>query len=154
MQTSDWIASASLAISVVALVVAWFGIVRANKTTSAATLVSLNEGFRQSWQRFVATLDDAKKDNVQLDALAELLNLLEIACAIYLEKSLSGNSRKLMFEYLDSSLKILVKSQQASEQVYLLIQSKTTFIYIKKFLRKKPALSVTIPPKWYESHLE
>ena len=105
MSSSDWVAAASLFISFVALVVSWFGIWRANRTTSAATLVTLNEGFRQAWTRFF----DAQQEGQHYE-LAELLNLFEIACAIYLEKSLSGNARALMFEYLDNVLQHLVRN--------------------------------------------
>jgi hypothetical protein len=83
--------------------------------------------------------------------LAELLNLLEIACAIYLEKSLSGNSRELMSEYLGSTLSLLIKTPVINDKALRLLQTEETFIFIKKFLKQKPpALSVTIPPKWYE----
>jgi hypothetical protein len=144
---SDGLAAASLAVAVVALSVAWYAIVRANKTTSASTLVTLNEGFRQAWGRFLTAYPDTRNYE-----LAELLNLCEIACAVYLEKSLSGNSRKLMFEYLDGIFQILVKNEYSNEHVPPLLQSKTTFVFIKQFLRTKPRpLSVTIPPRWYES---
>ena len=83
--------------------------------------------------------------------LAELLNLLEIACAIYLEKSLSGNSRKLIFEYLDSVLSLLIKNSSLNDRVPRLLQTEKTFIFIKRSLKKKRStLSVTIPPEWYE----
>ncbi|MHB1936640.1 MAG: hypothetical protein ACYCOR_08650 [Acidobacteriaceae bacterium] len=149
MNSSDWIATASLIIALAALALSAYAIIRANKTTSAATLVTLNEGFSQAWVRFLQANAAA-----QAYELAELLNLLEIACAIYLEGSLSGNSRKLMFEYLDGSLTILVKNQCASKDIPSLLQSETTFIFIKKFLNKKAtALSETVPPKWYESRV-
>ena len=147
MTNSDWPAAISLLVALAALGVAWFGIRRSNKTTSAATLVTLNEGFRQAWMRFFESDPDDKKFN-----LAELLNLFEIACAIYLEKSLTGNSRQIMFEYIDSVLKLLLKDD-ANRQVVedQLIESPTTFIYIKQFFKyKKGALSVTVPPQWYE----
>jgi hypothetical protein len=78
VSSSDWIAAASLGIALVALVVSWLGIWRANRTTSAATLVTLKEGFRQAWSRFFDAQDEAEK----YYELAELLNLFEIACAI------------------------------------------------------------------------
>lgn len=141
------IALASLAVAFVALIVAGYGIRKANRATSAAMLVTFNEGFRQAWGRYF----DASENKKQFE-LAELLNLFEIACAIYLEKSLTGNSRELVFEYLDSILKILITNKEVSEQVRReLIQSKTTFKFIKKFIDEKPpGLSVTIPTEWYQ----
>ena len=82
---ADSLALGSLAVAVIALCLSWYAITRANRSTSAATLVTLNEGFRQAWERFF------QAQGAQQDAeLAELLNLFEIACAIYLEGSLSA----------------------------------------------------------------
>lgn len=149
MSTSDWIAIASLAVATAALAVSWFAIGRANKTTSAASLVALNEGFRQALGRFLSAEGEA-----QAYELAELLNLFELACAIYLEKSLTGNSRKLMFEYINNVLQVLVKNEYTNTQVGPLLQSESTFIFIRRFLNQRVAsLSVTVPPKWYQKQL-
>lgn len=148
MSTSDWIAVASLIIASAALGISLYAIVRANATTSAATFVTLNEGFRQAWDR---CLQPGAGQGAENAGLAELLNLLEIACAIYLEGSVSGNSRGLIAEYLNSVLSLLTKSPVLNPQVPPLLQTKDTFIFIKKFLRMKcSTLSVTIPPEWYE----
>ena len=152
MNPSDWIAAASLGVAAAALAISVYAIVRANKTTFAATLITLNEGFRQAWEKYLqglATEPDAANYN-----LAELLNLLEIACAIYLEESVSGNSRKLLSEYLDNVLPLLTTTPSVNDQVLQLLQTERTFSFIKKFLKKvknnPSVLSVTIPPKWYE----
>jgi hypothetical protein len=150
VSTSDWIALAALVVAFAALGVSVYAIARANATTSAATFVTLNEGFRQAWER---CLQPAAGQGAQNNGLAELLNLLEIACGIYLEGSVSGNSRKLIAEYLNSVLSLLTNNPGLNSQVPPLLQTEETFIFIKKFLRKKrSALSVTIPPEWYELH--
>jgi hypothetical protein len=77
---------------------------RANKTTSAATMVTLSEGFRSAWGRLVSAEEQQKSDEV-----AELLNLLEIACAIRMEGCLSGNSARLLEDYLKSVLRIVTR---------------------------------------------
>jgi len=149
---SDWIAAASLGVAAAALAISVYAIVRANKTTSAATLVTLNEGFRQGWEKYLQGL--TTEPDAASYHLAELLNLLEIACAIYLEGSVSGNSRKLLVEYLDNALSLLTSIPSVDDQVLQLLQNEKTFSFIKGFLgkvEKKPSvLSVTIPPKWYE----
>jgi hypothetical protein len=67
-------------------------------------------------------------------------------------QSLSGNSRTLMFEYLDNVLQHLVRNEYTNKQVTFLLESPTTFTFIKKFMnRKTPRLSVTIPAEWYET---
>jgi hypothetical protein len=148
VSTSDWIALASLSVAFAALGMSIYAIVRANATTSAATFVTLNEGFRQAWERCLQPR--ARQDALNYD-LAELLNLIEIACAIYLERSVSGNSRKLVAEYLNNILSLLAANPSLNDQVPQLLQTETTFIFIKKFLRKKRSdLSVTVPREWYE----
>ena len=148
MNSSDWIAAASLGVAAAALGISIYAIHRANKTASAATLVTLNEGFRQAWERCLQT--PPTPDAPHYD-LAELLNLLEIACAIYLEKSFTGNSGRLMSEYLQSTLSLLIKTPVINDEAFQLLQTAETFMFIKKFLKEKPTiLSVTIPPKWYE----
>ena len=148
MTQSDWIATASLGVAAAALAISIYAILRANMTTSAATLITLNEGFRQAWERCLQAFSEPATTN---DSLADLLNLLEIACAIYLEKSLTGNSRKLMSDYLRSTLSLLIKTPVINDRAFLLLQTEETFIFIKKFLKERPlVLSVTIPPKWYE----
>jgi hypothetical protein len=130
-------------VALAALGVAIFAILRANKTTSAATLVTLNQACSQAWERYLHEPSDYN--------LGELLNLFEAGCAIYDEKSLTGNSRKLMRDYLDSVLPLLAKSQPVCDQAFNLLQSPETFIFIKGFLNERQVrLSVTIPPKWFQ----
>ena len=146
MSTSDLIASVALAVALAALGVSWYGIRRANRTTSAATLVTLNEGFRQAWERFLA--DDIQDRDYEL---AELMNLLEIACAAHGEGSITGNSHTLLFDYLNRVLRALIHNSYANEQIGLLLQSKDTYKFVRRFLKaEKPRLSVTVPPRWYE----
>ena len=143
MSISDLIAAASLVVAAAALGISIYAIARANKTTSAATLVTLNEGFRQAFERYLGS--------PSLENLAELLNLLEIACAIYLERSVAGNSRILLGEYIKSVVSILAGNQIVGGQAASLLQSRNTFAFVKRFIKEKPAaLSVTIPPAWYQ----
>jgi hypothetical protein len=152
LQTADWIAvvsgAASLVVAVSALAVAIFAIYRGNRNTSAATVVTLNVAFRDAWERFLKASDDDKEFH-----FAELMNLFEIACAIYQENSLAGVSGDLMKKYLQDILGVLVKSPYADEQIPKLLTGSTTFLEVKKFLNDKPRHpSVTVPNKWYQSY--
>lgn len=147
MSTPDWLAAASLFVALAALVVSIFAIVRANATASAATLVTLNEGFRQAWERCLKK--DIASDALSYE-LAELLNLFEIACAIYLDRSLTGNSRELAAEYLKSSLSLLVSHEHLNDKALALLQDKTTFIFIKKFFNQRPSIISVLPREWYQ----
>jgi len=146
LNTSDAIASASLLIASVALVVACYAVSRANRTTSAATLVTLNEGFRSAWGRFFSAKDEQKTAE-----LAELLNLFEIACAIRQEGSVSGNSAELLREYLDNVLRLLTSNAYICQQVGPLLQNEATFVFVRRFLKESRSRpEVTIPLEWYQ----
>lgn len=145
MSLADTIALVSLLVTLVALVVSGFAIVRANNTISGSTIIALSEAFRQAWDRYL----NAKPDQKSYE-LAELMNLLEIACAIYDEWSLSGNARRLMFDYLQRNLSALVKHEQINAEIEKLLQDKETFFFIKKFLRKNGAELKQIPVAWYQ----
>jgi hypothetical protein len=111
-------------------VVAIYAIRRGNRNTSAATLVMLNDGFRQAWQRFFAA--DDNKDH----EFSELMNLLEIACGIHKEKSLVGVSRELSQEYLEHVLLLLEANEDARRRIEAAIHTPTTFKYIARFRTK------------------
>jgi len=148
VSTSDDIALASLAVALVSLYISLYAVRKANATTSAATLVSLNESFRQAWERCLQP--SAAEDPTNSD-LADLLNLIEIASAIYLDGSVSGNSRKLILEYLNNVLSHITENPSLNDRVPSLLQDDSTFIFMKRFFGKRRSdLSVTIPPRWYE----
>jgi hypothetical protein len=119
-------------ISLIALAVALFAIRKGNKNSSAAILVTLNDSFRQAWQRFLAAEDETSRQH----EFAELLNVMEIACAIYLEKSLAGVSRKLAEEYISHILTLLESNDDAQERLASMINSPTMFEYIAGFRAK------------------
>lgn len=129
---SDWVAAASLLISLTALVVSRYAIRKSNRNSSCATLVTLNEGFRQAWQRFLS----AENTERQYE-FAELMNLFEIACAIQAERSLSGNSQGLMEDYLDRTLSLLENNEDSRLRMLQMLDSQNTFIYVQRFLESR-----------------
>jgi len=98
--------------------------------------VTLNESFRQAWERYLQR--DQTETGLADSELAELLNLLEIACAIYLEGSISGNSRKLLVAYLNNVLSVLTRHQVVNLKALELLQTEKTFEFIKRFMKKRP----------------
>jgi hypothetical protein len=148
VQTSDWIAAASLGVSFAALGVAWYAAFKANRNSSAATLVTLNEAYREAWERFLSKeLDDKARHR----RFCELMNLIETGCGIVVEGSLSGVSKKMITIYLNDVLALLKGNEYAKAHVPAMMHSPTTFEYLKAFLKSKPKyLSVTIPPDWYQ----
>jgi hypothetical protein len=128
----DWIALISLAVTTIALAVAVQAIRRGSRHTSAATLVTINEAFRDGWQRFL-TADESRQEY----EFSELLNTIEISCAIYLEKSLTGNSRKILAEYLENIILLLEQNAKSRERIQKAIHSPSTFTFIAQFRRQR-----------------
>jgi hypothetical protein len=124
------VALASMIVSVASVLVAWYAICRGNKNSSAVALITLNEGFRQAWQRFI----DAKDDSDKQFQLSELMNLVELACAIHSERSLVGVSRELVQDYLQSSLSLLGGNDEIKNRIPKMFQSPETFKYVRRFL--------------------
>lgn len=124
---------AALLFALASIFVALYAISRSNKNSSAATLVTLNEGFRQAWQRFLEAEDDAGRQY----ELSELMNLAELACAIHSERSLVGVSRELAGDYLEKSLSLLSDNADARGRIPAMFNSPETFEYIRRFLNSR-----------------
>lgn len=113
----------------------WFaawGVRRSNKNASAATLVTLSESLRQGWERFL--YGDADKQDHHF---ADLLNLFEIACSIWCKKTFTGSSRELLRDYLDQAFALFHNNEYAISQLGELITDKTTFKYIRIYLKRR-----------------
>jgi hypothetical protein len=164
MQTSDWIATWSFVVAVISLIaalisiyVAVYAIKKGNKNSSVATLVTLNEAFREAWQRLILSISSYQehpenKDNRYAN-LAELINLTELGCAIHDESSLTGVSKNLVKQYLLDTLEIIISDDYLSKQIPDMLTDPTTFEHIRKFLksqRSQPS-KLIIPVEWYES---
>lgn len=132
----------ALAVSLVALFVSLYAIRRGNKNSSASTLVTPYEGFRQAWQRFL----EAKNEQAKQYEFSELLNLFELACAIHSEHSLVGVSRELAEDYIRESWELLSNSDDAKKRIRLTLTRPRTFIYIRKFLGQACCSSLLEPP--------
>lgn len=128
----DWVAIVSLLVAVIALLLSVIAVRDGNRNSSCATLVTLNEGFRQAWQRFLPAEDNAREYE-----LAELMNLFEIACAVHAENSFSGNSRNLLRSYLERTLTLLEKDEYSRARMKSMVESNDTFIFIQKFLESR-----------------
>ena len=61
------------------------------------------------------------------------------------------DSAELLREYLTSVLRLLTRDAALSDAVTLLLQDKTTFRFIRQFLKSNHTHpKVTIPIEWYE----
>jgi hypothetical protein len=139
---------AALFMAIVSLVVAVYTIGKGNRNSSVATMVTISEASREAWKRFLSAKDDRSRSY----ELAELLNLLEIACSILNEKSFAGASKRLLKDYLNEAVTILRDDPNASNAIEELFSSPSTFKEIQKFYKAKRnnPLSVTKPKQWFQ----
>lgn len=142
MSTSDKISLCSLIVAglalVISLIVALYTVWRADKTASAGMLITLHDGLQNGWSRFLNATDDRKSYE-----FAELANLMEISCALYRNRSLTGKPRELMRDYLISSLRLLADNTDARARLRSLAETPSTFAEIKAFeLRHHRSLSL------------
>lgn len=131
--TSDRIALVSLGVALAALWVSYLAIIRGNKNGSASSLIALNEGFRQGWERFLT----AEGDDARRHQFADLMNLLEIACALEFDKALAGKPREILTEYLSEVFDILNGNEEAKELIGGLIGAPNNMKYVQQYTRER-----------------
>jgi len=127
----DPVALLSLIVAIAALAVALSALRRSDKNTSAGTFVTLSDAFSRAWRRFI----DASEPERDFE-FAELANVFEIACAIHLEGSVHGASKRLLHDYLCNALKIIETNVDARERMTRLRETPTTFEHLDKFLTR------------------
>ena len=69
------------------------------------------------------------------------MNLFEVACAIYLEGTIYGVSRKLFGAYADRSLSLLTGSADAQERLKAALDTPDTFEYVREYMKKRGIVS-------------
>lgn len=121
---------AALVASAAALLIAIVALHRSDRNASAATLVSLYEALRAAWGRYLA----AKKPQEAAFEFAELVNLLELACAIHQDNAVHGAAREMLEEYLLDVLPIFRDDPSARERIASMRDRPNTFKYLKRFL--------------------
>jgi len=145
LNPSDWIAIASLTVSASTLWIAYRTIRQGNKNSSTAILIALNDAFRAAWERYISA-EDTKKSH----EFAELLNVLEIACAIHHEGSLFGVSKTLSRDYIENIIILIENDDKARMLLETMIHAPNTFEFIalfRKRMRKRPSNVHIIGPK-------
>lgn len=121
---------AAVIVSIVALSVAILTVWRSDRNASAATLVALYEALRGAWGRYLQAENPDRREF----EFAELANLIELACAVYLDAAVHGAAREMLEEYLIEVLEILRDDDAARKQLAGLMERPNTFKYLKRFL--------------------
>lgn len=121
---------AAVVLSIAALAVAVVALHRSDRNASAATLVSLYEALRAAWARYLA----AGKPEAGEFEFAELINLIELACAIHQDKAVHGAAREMLEEYLIDVLSIFRSDTGIRARIASLRDRPSTFKYLTGFL--------------------
>lgn len=129
MTSSDQIALASLVVACVAFCVSLLALKRSDNNASAQTIIALTLGFRSSWKEFL----EAKEERAKDFEFAELCNLLEVACATYLDRAVHGKSRKILRDYLVSVLGLMAADENVRQRITPLRERPDVFEFVKKF---------------------
>jgi hypothetical protein len=125
----------ALILNVAALVFAGYQLKIGRRGTSASALITLNESFRQAWLHFSNVDEDGKQH-----AFADIMNLLESACAIFEDGMLIGKGGRLLEDYLCHVFTLIQQSDDARIRIEMMMATDKTFEYIVAFLeshRKK-----------------
>lgn len=122
----------ALVVSGAALSIAVFTVWRTDRNSSAATLVSLYEAMRAAWGRYFQA---EKPEQINFE-FAELINLIELACAVYLDAAVHGAMREMLEEYLIEVLDLLRADGEARNRMVDLMERPNTYKYLKRFLVK------------------
>lgn len=126
-----WVAVLSLVVSLFGIGFALFALWRGNRNSAASLALALYESFRQAWQRW-RNCPEADKNY----EFHDMMNLIESACAVHVEKTLVGVSRRLIEDYLIDVWKLIEKDAAARELIKTMRDKRTTFEYCVKFLVK------------------
>jgi hypothetical protein len=155
---SDSLALWALLAGIVGIAVAVHTLMRGNRNSSVASMIPLNAEIRDMYDAYVDSFSSARFHmQIELEILErkittrleKLMNVLEMSAAIQIEGTFSGVSRVLMRDYLQRILEDLLIDDYTSNNVSRLLQDQQTYIYIRRFLRRKARLSITLPPEWF-----
>lgn len=105
----------------------------ARKSGSGGSLIALSEAFRQCWQAFLTAEDERKR---QL-AFGDLVNALEIACAIFRDNVFFGHAEDVLEHYLLSTFRMIEANDDARDRMLKLLQTPRTFENAVKFLSQR-----------------
>lgn len=119
----------ALFVAAVSLIVAVYAIRKGNRNSSVATMLTISEAARGAWKRFLS----AKDNDTRSYELAELMNLLEVACAMVNERSIAGASEELLRELLRQELDLIDNDDYAKREIATMLSAPHTFEEIRKF---------------------
>lgn len=119
-------------IALVALYIARNALKNADRDSSAALVVALQDAISVGWRRFLTTMETAWKDY----EFAELMNIFETAASVHQEGALQGNAKKMVYLHLCNSLELISGNDDARRRIAALREAPVTFEYLIDFVRE------------------
>ncbi len=154
-QRADKLALSTLCIAVIALLIAWRTLWRSNLNASVATASSLMADIQTSLNEYIGSIPappsppSEEQEGQMTEKLEILMNRLEMASAICVERSLFGISRTLVRNYVLDVLTVIVENNYVCMEAGKLLKDEATFKYIRWFMEIAPKGSITTPSGWY-----
>jgi hypothetical protein len=135
---ADWITVVFTPIGfvagVIAAIIAIVQLGQARRATSGAAVLSIVDGLETAWQRYQDVGGDA---DAQRRTFGRLMNLLEVACAVYLDELFTGRSGQLLCDFLDDNIALIERSEDRLMFADQLRDHPDTFDHILQFIRRR-----------------
>ncbi|KQU96441.1 hypothetical protein [Devosia sp. Root105] len=133
LEEVSWIATAvSLPLAVAAVLYSAYQTSLARRATAASMMLSATSAFSEAWRAF----GEAQTAKDQESSFADILNLLEACCASHRDGLSAGHSGAVLTNYLVAVLVDIDSEPRAIELFKRLLETKTTFDEIRRFLAK------------------
>jgi hypothetical protein len=129
-----WASVATLVGLPIALAALLYAIIQfslARRAGSAATVIPLFDGFRDCWVAYRGSKTESDRNFY----FAELVNTLEVACAISRDRVLAGATQYVLEQYIVSVFQLIEGSPDALKSLTGLSQTSETFENIFWFIK-------------------
>lgn len=150
---ADVIALVALFVTVAGVLIAWRTLWCSNLNASVATASALIADIQTSLNEYIGSIPNSPPNESQQGLMTEklevLMNCLEMASAVCIERSLYGISRTLVRNYVTDVLKLIVRDRYVCSEAGMLLQDEATFKYIRWFMDITPKGSLTEGDGWY-----
>jgi len=102
------------------------------RASSGGALIALMESFRQAWLQF----SNAPHEGAKQHTFSDVMNLLNMSCAIFEDTLFIGRSGRLLEFYLFHVFGLIEHSDDAKKRIQRMIMTEKTFEHIVKFIER------------------
>jgi hypothetical protein len=117
--------------------------------TASALMVDIQNALNEYIRSIPNCESNQEHQNEMPEKLEFLMNRLEMASAVCVERSLYGISLTLVRNYVKDVLKVILRNEYVCAEAGKLLQDDDTFKYIRWFMGFAPRGSIRAPDGWY-----